>query len=302
LGVDQLHTRSSSLSPDCATCHGHHGVARPDDPESPVYWQNVPGMCARCHANPAFAKMAPQVDDYLLSVHGRSVLGAKPAGRPAVCTDCHFVHGTSRNGATSILPAYAELPHACGQCHKEQATAYAASVHGQAPAAGMDDAPACTDCHGEDGILRPSDPHPSVSAEGVVTTCDHCHGDTGPVLLHEFPTERAKTMPSYHGDIRSANCASCHGAHDVLATANPASRVHPDNLSKTCGGCHPGVGAEFPISRAHIVPTPREGRWLFWLKTICRGVVCATILFFLGYICVDLWTHRRLKRGHLHRV
>jgi predicted CXXCH cytochrome family protein len=33
-------------------------------------------------------------------------------------------------------------------------------------------------------------------------------------------------------------CSDCHGAHDILAASDPASRVYPLNVPRTCGRCH----------------------------------------------------------------
>ena len=33
-------------------------------------------------------------------------------------------------------------------------------------------------------------------------------------------------------------CSDCHGAHDILPVDDPASRVYPTNIPRTCGRCH----------------------------------------------------------------
>jgi cytochrome b subunit of formate dehydrogenase len=64
-------------------------------------------------------------------------------------------------------------------------------------------------------------------------------------------------MDSYHGladgngDTKVANCASCHGWHDVLPAADPRSRVNPANLAATCGQCHPNAGFALRGGKVH---------------------------------------------------
>jgi cytochrome b subunit of formate dehydrogenase len=43
------------------------------------------------------------------------------------------------------------------------------------------------------------------------------------------------------GSMTAANCASCHGKHDILPSRDPRSSIHPDNLQKTCSVCHAGI-------------------------------------------------------------
>jgi cytochrome b subunit of formate dehydrogenase len=49
-----------------------------------------------------------------------------------------------------------------------------------------------------------------------------------------------------------ANCASCHGVHNILPSSDPRSTVNQANLVATCGKCHPGVTARFVAARVHV--------------------------------------------------
>ena len=40
------------------------------------------------------------------------------------------------------------------------------------------------------------------------------------------------------GDAKVAECASCHGSHDILAHTDANSHVYPVNLPGTCARCH----------------------------------------------------------------
>ena len=55
-----------------------------------------------------------------------------------------------------------------------------------------------------------------------------------------------------------ANCASCHGVHNILPSSDPKSTINPKNLPKTCGQCHPGAGTRFAISQVHVAEGAAE--------------------------------------------
>ncbi len=40
------------------------------------------------------------------------------------------------------------------------------------------------------------------------------------------------------GNMAAATCADCHGSHDIMPSADPASRTHHARLIDTCGRCH----------------------------------------------------------------
>jgi hypothetical protein len=86
--------------------------------------------------------------------------------------------------------------------------------------------------------------------------CADCHFASG---LGRGGAHLADWERSPHGRA-DVGCEKCHGgdpttfdayrAHrDVLNARNPASPVHPANLPRTCGGCHPPALAAFQKSR-----------------------------------------------------
>jgi len=40
------------------------------------------------------------------------------------------------------------------------------------------------------------------------------------------------------GDARTAECASCHGSHDIRSANDLKSKVYPTNIPSTCAHCH----------------------------------------------------------------
>jgi len=251
--------------PDCVSCHGGHRVLAPDDPSSTVNPSNLTGTCGRCHSDLDIVSRYHLVQQ-AVAVYRSSVHGGRGKAKPAAsCIDCH---GTGRDGHRILSPVKPEstidrvnIPDTCGRCHSDQEKAYEAGIHGQLAARGEESVPVCTDCHGEHGIIAPSDPRSPVSPTKVAEqTCARCHDSEVINQRYGLSPERLTSyLDSYHGlkssagDTRVANCASCHGAHRILPASDPASRVNPKNLRHTCGTCHPGISqklASIPIHSA----------------------------------------------------
>ena len=271
-------------APQCFSCHGSaHQIRSSGDVTSPVSKKNLPDTCAACHSNPEFLSrhkipFAPPVELYRQSVHGRAL--AKGDQSAASCSDCHGSHRLFRARDPRSTINHWNIAKTCGQCHTQIASIYLTSVHGQAMKAGSSDAPVCTDCHGEHLILGPKDAVSPVSAARVSTVlCGRCHEDERLAIRYNLPMDRVPSYAdSYHGlatregSQTVANCASCHGVHNILPPSDPRSAVNAANLSKTCGGCHAGAGAHFAIGPVHVQtatgpthPAVKTIRWFYWL-------------------------------------
>jgi formate dehydrogenase gamma subunit len=248
----------------CLSCHGGnaHAIVPKTDPNSPVAHHNVPKTCERCHSQkmvmessglstlPAFS--------YQQSVHGKAV--ADGSLKAAVCTDCHGAHQIlGANEQTSPIFRF-NVPKTCGRCHTDIARQYVSSIHGKSVARGNSQAPVCTDCHGIHNIKSHIDPTSSVASQNIArTTCGQCHGNVRMTAEFGLSSTRIKSYEdSYHGLARrlgsdeAANCASCHGVHNILPASDPASKVNKKNLPQTCGACHPGAGVKFAIGQVHF--------------------------------------------------
>jgi cytochrome b subunit of formate dehydrogenase len=246
---------------DCLGCHEEHAKTVAASAHAPV-------TCAQCHTKHAdyphpeglpkpgcIACHVSQAGDHKRSVHGEQI-AAGDAAAPS-CDSCHDkAHETKR---TKDAAFHKSVPDTCGLCHAPVLEAYQASVHGKALAAGISEAPVCTDCHGEHSILRPKSKGSSVAPAAVSETCGRCHGDLRLSRRFGLPSDRITTFEnSFHGLASRtgaqsvANCASCHGYHNILPSSDPKSTIHTANLSKTCGNCHPGAGSRFTISPIHV--------------------------------------------------
>ena len=286
--------------PDCFACHGSpHAIPPRSEAVSPVAKKNLPSTCGSCHSNADFLArhaipLARPVEAYRLSVHGRAVEKGNQAA-PA-CSDCHGSHAIRPAMDAASRINHWKVPGTCGTCHAEIHKAYSDSVHGRAVLHGASGAPVCTDCHGEHTILAPSEPQSLVNPARVSSaTCGRCHADERLAERYNLPRDRVPAFEdSYHGlALRSgrqtvANCASCHGVHNILASADPASTIHPANLARTCGRCHAGAGQRFAIGPVHVRPASRaEHPVVKWIRIAYWVLIPLTVGFMLLHNGVD---------------
>lgn len=278
-------------APTCLTCHGSpHKILAATDPKSPVNHINIPATCATCHGQKlVMARSGNSTQPsatYWESIHGRAVAGGST--KAAVCTDCHGAHEIrrARDEKSSIFKF--NVPATCGQCHSTVKQEFMQSTHGQAIARGNSLAPVCTDCHGIHSIKSHLDASSSVAAQNLSrTTCAHCH--EGVRLSQEFGIEGGRTttyLASYHGLASRlgsqvvANCASCHGVHNILPSTDPRSTISRANLVHTCGQCHPGVTEKFALAKVHVdAPLSADvgSVAVRWVRRLYLGLIFAVI-------------------------
>lgn len=291
-------------APLCKDCHGTHTIRAAEDPPTSAYHKQLIETCARCHADPKLAKRHPfsvnaPVDAYLKSTHYRVLMNGGAEEAPD-CVDCHGAHTTlpARDAGSPIH--WQRVPETCGTCHTEISETYALSVHGVSAAAGNRQAPVCTDCHGEHEIRGPDDPKSMVYPDRLSkTTCVWCHESIRVTSKFDLQPNRLKTFQdSYHGlaDLGGstvvANCASCHGVHNIRASSDPASLIHQDNLPKTCGTCHPGVENNPSIGKVHVDPTTSTGTAsddvIYWVRRLYLALIIGAVVVMFSHNTLDL--------------
>jgi cytochrome b subunit of formate dehydrogenase len=297
-GAQMIKGNTSSSS--CGTCHGPvHKILPAEDPKSTVAKQNQPDTCGACHSNAEFlAKyqipFAHPVETYRLSVHGRALAAGN--AKAASCSDCHSAHAVLSGRDAKSKTNHWNIPETCGTCHTEIKKIYDQSVHGKAVAQGASGAPVCTDCHGEHAILAPSNPESLVNPARVsILTCGRCHSDERIAARYNLPMDRVPTFAdSFHGlASRSgsqtvANCASCHGVHNIFPPSDPRSTVNVANIAHTCGECHAGAGETFAIGPVHIgMATRNESAAVKWIRRFYWIIIPLTIAFMLFHHLAD---------------
>ncbi len=115
------------------------------------------------------------------------------------------------------------------------------------------------------------------------------------------PGSRVSTyLDSYHGMASSAgqqtvaNCASCHGVHNIFPSSDPRSTVNKANLSKTCGKCHPDAGERFAIGPVHTLPAATAGgRALNFVKSFYLLAIPLILGFMILHNLLDWWKKAR---------
>jgi formate dehydrogenase gamma subunit len=284
----------------CLDCHSERGdmttILPARDPKSTINRANIAKTCGSCHSD----KMAMDGTgisnrpflSYQESVHASAILHGNT--KAAVCTDCHNSHDIMPASDAGSTIFKANISKTCGQCHASIANEYNGSVHGEAVARGVSRSPVCTDCHGIHNIKPRVDPTTSATSQALATgSCAQCH--EGVALSQEFgvPSGRMSSyQDSYHGlasrlgSTMVANCASCHGVHNILPSSDSRSTISRANLINTCGQCHPGASENFITGKIHLTPAATGSRsskdigvsanaWVrsvyLWLITIVIG-------------------------------
>jgi cytochrome b subunit of formate dehydrogenase len=253
-------TRAQQVADTCSTCHDHEAKLKAS--------AHAAVACAQCHAK---RETYPHPEDApkptcstchaaQAGEHSRSVHGVELKAGNQAAPDCATCHGPAHEMVSAHAPGFRKtVPEVCGLCHGEPAEHYKQSVHGQAVARGVLASAVCTDCHGEHSILRPGERASAVHPSHIRKTCARCHADVRLSRRMGLPSDRLTSFDaSFHGlaaragSQTVANCASCHGFHDILPSSDPKSKIHPDNLGATCGQCHPGAGRRFRLGTIHI--------------------------------------------------
>ncbi len=295
--------------PHCSDCHGDHDVLPSAVKRSHTHPVNLPQTCGKCHENLDITTkyeilIDHPIEIYQSSVHGRATRGGVYVA--ASCNDCHSTGGSAHKiyspGSPDSSINHFNIPHTCGKCHKGVENDFWEGIHGKLVARGETDAPVCTDCHGEHGILSPDDPQSPVSRSRVAeVTCSPCHESAVLNEKYGLGTQRLTTfIDSYHGlkskagDTHVANCASCHGVHRILPSSDATSTINPDNLQRTCGECHPGISER-------MASTPIHGVGGQGLRTAVADVVekiyIVAITVIIGLMVlhwlIDLYRHLR---------
>ncbi len=296
---------------DCMACHGDKSLTRSDG--KPLYvderalkkTSHGQLSCTDCHTGLDISK-TPHADKIqpvtcvdchsdARSKHTTHKNQVPEEGTPLeisiTCKDCH---GSHMNKA---------LPGACGICHPEALEDYEGSIHGRAVARGSKDAPVCVDCHKGYRSTSPSSPNSPVHPVRIADTCSECHASEKLNKEYNLPTRRLETYrESYHGianrfgDTTVANCASCHGSHDIRRSSDPKSSIHKKNLPATCGKCHPGANENYTKGKIHVEVTRKEPL-LYYVSSGFKWLTIGTMTALIGHIGLDLLAKFRRRRS-----
>jgi cytochrome b subunit of formate dehydrogenase len=294
-------------SASCVDCHGSHKMVHIASQESPLFKTKEAKVCLKCHLeDPAVRKQIGTspgfMESYEASIH--AVALASGNGKSATCSDCHGAHDSMKAKSPSSRLNKWNIAGTCSRCHANIAKIYSESIHGKSLQQGKAESPTCTDCHGEHQILAPKDPRSPVSPRNVsVQVCAGCHNSVQLNQKYGMPSERFNSfMDSYHGlalragSVEVANCASCHGIHNIKPSSDPSSTVNPANLAVTCGRCHPGANKNFARGAVHVVNTRAAGGGvLYWIRAIYIVLIIVVVGGMLVHNLLDFVQKTRVR-------
>lgn len=303
-------------APTCFDCHDTHNVVSPTSEGAKTARKTEAAMCLHCHLDDkeVRSRMGPSagfIERYEKSVHGQSI---KDGGEgAATCSDCHGSHDMMRGSNPESKVAKGKIAATCGQCHSDVREQFEKSIHGNALARGISASATCTDCHGEHDILSPHDPRSPVAPANISSkVCSPCHSSVKLTEKYGLAGNRFQSFEdSYHGlagragSVEVANCASCHGYHDILASTDSSSRVHKSNLAATCGTCHPGANENFARGSVHVIASAGDDDLLYFVSTAYILLIIVTIGGMFLHNVVDFLRKSRLqlmyRRGIIKR-
>lgn len=293
-------------APNCLTCHAGNVTKHIPGQDSTVLKITQEKMCISCHLEkPEVAGKTllgtKFIASYEKSIHGFALLRGNHEA--ANCVDCHGNHEMNKSVVSTSKVNKLHIAETCAQCHNQVAKEYTESAHGESVKRGNKDAPACTDCHGEHDILEHTDPRSPVSAKNLSQqVCGTCHASLRLINKYGLSADRFQTFSdSYHGlamkggALEVANCASCHGAHNIKSSQDTASTVSKARLVETCGKCHPGANERFVIGKVHsTTESEASDPLLYWVATFYILFIVVLVGGMLFHNAIDLI--RKIRR------
>lgn len=212
----------------CLACHETLG-----DKESALFKHDVhfeKGIpCAGCHGgNPAADEMEKAMDT---SAGFRGVPKGDQISQ--MCASCHASPEKMKSYNSSLPTNQWEMLET--------------SVHGKLALNGKEHIAQCITCHNAHGIVHVKNPFSPVYPLNIVATCGKCHSNAEFIRQYNpsLPVDQVeKYRTSVHGvrnakgDAKPAQCASCHGSHNIRSAQDVKSSVYPVNLPATCSKCH----------------------------------------------------------------
>jgi cytochrome b subunit of formate dehydrogenase len=235
------------MIPACVDCHSPHKIRR-------VFYEEefTDDYCMRCHRNPELTRVTDEGKLDTLHVQTAELERGVP-DHDIACIKCHTDIDRRKHPVCEDSG-----PVDCSMCHAEISELYGKGIHGKLAAKGDENAPHCTECHGEHEILSQSDLESPTFPRNIPGLCARCHregedaavrylGKETEVISHYTMSIHGKGLME-SGLMVSAVCSDCHMPHIILPTDDPESSVNPTNVGRTCAQCHLGIYEDFRSS------------------------------------------------------
>ncbi|MFI5252620.1 MAG: cytochrome c3 family protein [Bacteroidota bacterium] len=204
------------------------------------------------------------------------------------CAGCHggnskaeeMEKGMDINAGYIGVPKGDSISLMCARCHADDAKMKSfgaslptnqwqnlqSSVHGKLSVSGKEHIAQCITCHDAHGIVSVKDPTSPVYPLNVIKTCTNCHANAAYMRNYNpgLPVDQLdKYRTSVHGtlnakgDPKPAECASCHGSHDIRSAKDVKSSVYAVNIPSTCSHCH----SDATYMKGYNIPTDQFAKY-----------------------------------------
>jgi predicted CXXCH cytochrome family protein len=247
---EQYHTRSALI---CRHCHRSEQLKA-----NPIHAalfgeerKGIAAVCTNCHGSHAIrpvtgGKEFLSEEDYCLKCHGYTMQMAFRNGEShsatvnmtvlqasvhnkLSCSDCHYGFSSEehpkRNFSTHRDYTIA-LSENCRRCHFDKYTKTLESIHFTVLSQGNQNAPVCTDCHGDHGIS-----HIGKERTALARRCQGCHSEI--YAVYAKSVHGSALFDENNQDVPV--CTDCHTAHMMQ---NPLTRKFREQIPEMCSNCH----------------------------------------------------------------
>jgi hypothetical protein len=185
--------------------------------------------CAGCHGGD------PTSDDNDIAMsEEKGFLGVPDkAVRYKVCINCHSDEQIMKRYGSKIPTNQFEM--------LKNSVHFQPSLNNNEPIAD------CVSCHSVHQIKNVNNPLSTVYPTNIVKLCGSCHSNSNYMRLYNpaLPVDQEiKYRTSKHGKLNqqgnpdAAECASCHGSHNIFPAVDSRSNVYAINIPKVCSNCH----------------------------------------------------------------
>ncbi|MBU1680993.1 MAG: hypothetical protein KKD86_19410 [Bacteroidetes bacterium] len=291
-----LHAEGSENAPYCTDCHGKHDMYSKNSVDSPTSRRHIPDLCAQCHRSGEKASVLRHdqrdiVANYAMSIHGKGLLSSGLTVT-ATCIDCHETHHELPATDSNSTVNHNNISETCSKCHYGIYEKFQYSIHSPEVNVTKKLLPVCSDCHQSHTIKRVDQDN---FRQHIYEQCGNCHLDVTDTYFETFHGKVSKL-----GAVQSAKCYDCHGAHEILPSYDPGSKLHRNNIVETCKTCHPNSNRMFVGYLTHATHHDREKYpflfYTFWGMTI---LLVSTFTFFGLHTL--LWLPRALAERKRHK-
>jgi len=204
------------------------------------------------------------------------------------CAGCHGGNANAEDMEQAMdkkagfigVPKGDEISKTCAVCHSspEKMKSFASSlptnqweflqtsVHAKLSLKGKEHIVQCITCHNAHGIVPVKNSSSPVYPLNVVKTCTRCHADAAfmrsynpslPIDQLEKYRTSVHGMRNAKGDAKTAECASCHGSHDIRSAKDVKSKVYASTVPETCAACHSNVN----MMKPYKIPTDQYEKY-----------------------------------------